>query len=127
MFLEVIMFNGYRKFGKGAVSDDYVFSKIEAMSVLLAKRKDVFELGFFVRPNSTREENAIKFVSDDEVLPVSEVEIMESPRDSFEHAARSLKYHLLLTNPTPTLGQMRQVNEKIIEIQTKNPKNCQEK
>lgn len=82
------MFCEYRNLQKGVVGGDYVFSKYEAMSVLLAKRKDVFELGFFVRPNEKDKENLVKFVSDDEVLPVSEIEIMEAPKDSFELAAR---------------------------------------
>lgn len=120
------MFNGYKSLKKGLVNGDYVFSKVEAMSVLLAKRKDVFELGFLVRAADDGE-NFIKFVADDELVPASKVEIMERPKDSFEHAARIMKFDMLMNNPTPTLRQMRQVNQRIMKIQTKNTNFSQEK
>ena len=111
--------NEYRTLTKDVVNGDYVFGKNEAFAMILASRNGgPYELGFAVQPVwCDTQNNQIKFVADEEFTPLEDVVIMKEPQGHAQCVANNIKWDFLRENPTPTLREVRALNQKIINVQ----------
>ena len=86
--------------------------------ILASRNNGPFELAFYETSISVGDKNFVKFVSDEEFVPVKDVVVVQiDSQDYSQHVARNMKWEFLKKNPTPTLREIRALNKRIINTQ----------
>lgn len=135
------MYSDYRNLAPGVASDSKIFTELEASTMLLASRDGVnYELGFLALPNHLtrgKESVPVKFVQDDKFINIKRDLILGEGKPNYQ---RMQKYkniidEFLEENKTPTLGELRELNAKLVAAQiefeaqnvstNKNPENAE--
>lgn len=119
------MYSDYRFLAKGVAKDDKVFTELEASTYKLASRNNNFyEICFLARPISSPT-NELKFIRDDEFVNINKVSILKSNMPEYKKYSQLIDKFLEKTK-TPTLAQLKNINEQIINAQEKlNSKNLE--
>lgn len=112
------MFNEFRYFAKGLVGDNYRFSENEMDKLCFISRNNgiFYELAFYVAPKSINKYNEVKFVSNEDSIPVTRVNEIDKSSILFQKL-ELYKNKFMNLNATPTYRQLKLFNEKLINYQ----------
>ena len=122
------MYSDYRFLAPGVADDNKKFGEQEAQTWILANRDNksdgVYEICFLTAPNDPRRDNFVKFIADDAIVNYKEVKTLKRAFNgkTFELPSSHAKFgkeieEFLSKNKTPTLGELRELNQKLMNSQ----------